>query len=207
MSGMTPVALRQVHGAVVRIVENVPKETLEGDGLLTQRPGLALFVATADCLPVLLAHREGRFVGAVHAGWRGTAKRIAQRAVEKACREFGSKPEEICAALGPRIGPCCFEVRADVFNAFQEAGLGMEVFREAGHETWRLDLAAANAAQLAVAGLPAENIEVLDYCTFCHEDLFWSHRRDVTKGGAKKTGRMWSSVGVRISTNQVKVFD
>ncbi len=124
--GSVLVGVRQVHSGVVRIVKAIDgplegrlqtaegKAVLEGDGLVTNVAGVLLGVGTADCVPVLVIDVEKRVVGAFHAGWRGTVARIAERGVAEMIAEFGSRPEDIVAAVGPSIGPCCYTVGEEV---------------------------------------------------------------------------------------------
>jgi hypothetical protein len=201
LAAIPTVPLRQVHGDTVHFIERLPAATLVGDGVFTDRDGLVLGVATSDCVPILLAHRDGRFVSAVHAGWRGTAARIAEKAVREACAHYGTKAGDIFAGLGPCIHKCCYPVRPDVREAFQNAGLPLGVFEEDGNPdvpspasdaktfSWRLDLVEANVLQLLAAGLPPRNIEVVDRCTSCDASLFFSHRRD-----GEYAGRMMSVI-------------
>src|SRR6516165_6868811 len=109
-SNLTLVPLRQLHSSLVCFFGAAPSETLRGDASLTARPGLLLGIQTADCVPILLVDPRKRAVAAVHAGWRGTLARIAEKAVGRMQLEFGSKPTNLLAALGPAIGPCCYEV-------------------------------------------------------------------------------------------------
>jgi YfiH family protein len=195
-----------------------PAGYLRGDGLLTDTPKLLLGVKTADCVPILLADVKRRAVAAVHAGWRGSLARIAEKAVGRMRMEFGSRPRDLVAALGPAIGPCCYEVGAEVTKAFaaQFAKAG-EWFHGSfekivsedspnplrwlqmtppGHDapppTVCLDLRAANRWQLAQAGVPERQIFVSDLCTACRSDLLFSHRRE--RG---KTGRLMAVIGIR----------
>lgn len=135
------------------------------DGLITHEPELALVVFTADCVPVLL--QGPGTVAAVHAGWRGTAKGIAAKAV----REMGCDPKEIQAFIGPSIGLCCYEVGDEVRDAMRSL-MGAEAdryFRER-----RIDLKGLNRRQLELAGVAA--IEVSPICTYCSHEVYWSHR-------------------------------
>jgi YfiH family protein len=202
LSAIPTVPLRQMHGDTVHFIERLPAATLMGDGVFTDREGLVLGVATSDCVPILLAHRDGHFVSAVHAGWRGTAARIAEKAVKDACAHYGTKAGDIFAGLGPCIHKCCYPVRSDVREAFQGAGLPLSVFEEDGNpdetpppasdaktSSWRLDLVEANVLQLLAAGLPPRNIEVVDRCTSCDASFFFSFRRD-----GEYAGRMMSVI-------------
>lgn len=177
--------LRQVHGCAVASAPWV--EPPDADASLTSRPGALLAIETADCLPILIVDSARRRVAAAHAGWRGTVARVAQAAV-RSLVAAGSEPRQLVAALGPSIGPCCYEVGPEVEEAFGEPGRRFFVAGE--KERKHLDVAAANRQQLQEAGLLEENIERIDFCTRCREDLFFSYRRD----GAN-AGRMISVVG------------
>ena len=155
-----------------------PKFPYGVDGLVTAAPGLLLSVRTADCVPILLADPEAGLVGAVHAGWRGTASRIAGNAVSEMVRH-GADPERILAAIGPCIGPECYEVGEDVHGAFLEGFReGDRFFRPEPDKEGKylLDLSAANRAVLLEAGLAKDRISVSGLCTKCHPEWFFSHR-------------------------------
>jgi len=131
-----PVIMRQVHSDSVHRLEAAPPEKLEGDGLMTDVPGLLLVIRTADCLPVFLVDAKNRAVAAVHCGWRGTEKRILERAVLAMGRGYGSEPGTMLAALGPCIGSACYEVGPEVRDGFLRAGFPPGVFieyQERGH--------------------------------------------------------------------------
>lgn len=150
-------------------------ELAECDALVTDEPGTALVIFTADCTPILLHDPVTGAVGAAHAGWRGTAAAIAAKTVEMMAREFGSRPEDIRAAIGPNIGPCCFETHADVPDAMK-AAFGAEVeqwIRQAG-EKYYVNLKEINAMVLRQAGV--EQIDISCDCTACQSHRFWSHR-------------------------------
>jgi YfiH family protein len=203
--GFELVTVRQVHGAVVHRVErgsgalatSEGKAILQGDGLVTSEAGLMLGVQTADCVPVLMADTRTRAVGALHAGWRGTVARIVEEGVATMAREFGSKPEDLIAAVGPSIGPCCFEVGEEVRAEFQRAfPYARELFHEAAGGKPRVDLWEANRRQLLAAGLTPKAITVVGECTVCSRTdadrrKFFSHRAE--KG---VTGRMLNVIGV-----------
>jgi len=166
----------QVHGKTVVAVRDPidAGETRlvgEGDVLVTTRSDVALAVQTADCVPILLRSASG--VAAVHAGWRGTAVRAAAEGVRALARESGEPPSSFRAVLGPAIGACCYEVGGDVAAAFA----GVFVRRECGGK-FRLDLKAANRAQLEEEGIPPGRIEVLPFCTHCGGRELASFRRD-----------------------------
>lgn len=149
------------------------------DALITNVPGLALTVFTADCTPILLWDPVTGAVGAAHAGWRGTVSAIGAKTAQAMCREFGCKMENIHAAIGPNIGFCHFETDADVPEALYAAfGNAMEQFIRKNGEKYHADLKAVNRWILEQAGI--RQIEVSTECTVCACDRFWSHR--VTRG-------------------------
>ena len=198
-AGFDAAALRtvqQVHGAeVVRVAaEDAPATVAQrqADVLWTDAPGVVLAVRTADCVPILLADPAARAVAVVHAGWRGTARRAVARAVDTLRRTGGIAPREILAAVGPAIGPCCFEVGDEVVEALRAAVPGpMGDWRRQGPSgKSHVDLWAANGALLREAGVA--DVEVVATCTSCRGDEFFSHRRD--RG---RTGRHLAFVGLR----------
>lgn len=149
------------------------------DALITNEAGTALAVFTADCTPILLYDAVSGAVGAVHAGWRGTAAAIAAKTVAAMEREFGTKPEDIHAAIGPNIGFCCFETDADVPKAMVASfGTEVEKFIRSVGEKYYVNLKEINALVLRRAGV--RHIDISDACTVCQCHRFWSHR--VTKG-------------------------
>ena len=185
------VLTRQIHSDIVRVVDRSCHLGVDHhaypdcDALVTNDPGTALVVFTADCTPILLEDPVTGAVGAVHAGWRGTASAIAARTVETMCREFGAKPENIRAAIGPNIGPCCFETDADVPTAMVEAfGEAARQWIYPKGEKYYVNLKEMNALVLRRAGV--EQIEISDACTMCRPDVFWSHR--VTRGNRGSQG-------------------
>ena len=180
------VLANQTHSDIVRVVDAQDclgslshRDYPECDGLVTNTPGVALMVFSADCTPILLHDPVTGAVGAVHAGWRGTASGIVKNAVETMVSAFGCLPENICAAIGPNIGLCCFETDADVPEAIVSA-LGEEAkpFIHPKGEKFHLDLKQINALWLRRSDV--KNITISRHCTACSPELFWSHR--VTKG-------------------------
>ena len=233
---MRVVALRQIHSDVVHVVvhaidsgnesagdTNSPGTQLadsapQGDALITRESGVMLVVQTADCVPILLADPKRRAVAAIHSGWRGTVRRIAAKALGRMQMEFGTKPEDVMAALGPGIGQSCYEVGTEVAAEFQAQfpnarewfegpfdqladsdndpnWLPWLTMKPPGHQPLsprvQLDLIAANRAILEEAGIPARNISSSGLCTACRSDLFFSFRKERT------TGRMMAVIGIR----------
>lgn len=170
----------QVHGDTVRAVDSshAGMTLPDTDGLVTSTPRLALTATFADCVPIFLVEPVARIVGLVHAGWRGTAKRIAQRAVE-VIKEMGGHPERILATFGPHIRSCCYEVDEPVFQEFSaNYSQPMGFFKPAGEAHWMLDLEEANRVCLSEAGVRPRNILSCRMCTCCNPSLFASRRRN-----------------------------
>jgi polyphenol oxidase len=172
--------LKQIHSATCVAAGGRAGLLGEGDALLENQPGGVVAVKTADCIPILLVDACRRAVAAVHAGWRGTAAHIAADAVAAMGRRFGTRPEDLHAAIGPGIGKCCYEVGAEVAAQFGWQGRG------------HIDLPAANRRQLEEAGVTPERIYASNLCTMCGGGEFDSFWRD---GAA--AGRMYSFAGIR----------
>ena len=188
-----PVWLKQVHGAqVVRLAHGTEERFPEGDASWTTEAGLACTVLVADCLPVLLATRDGRAVAAAHAGWRGLAAGVLEATVRALCEGTGSAPQDISAWLGPCIGPRRFEVGRDVLDAFDLDGDGAhfaECARSDGSPRWLADLPALAAVRLRRAGV--SNLHIDGRCTLEEASSFFSFRRD---GSTGSTGRMAAAI-------------
>ncbi|MFL5271614.1 MAG: peptidoglycan editing factor PgeF [Anaeromyxobacteraceae bacterium] len=180
-TGLGFARVRQVHGDRVVLARGPTEPQEEADAVVSASPGVAACVSVADCVPVLLADPRSGAVAAVHAGWRGTIVRIAARGVEALVREVGASPTELVAAVGPGIGPCCFEVERELAVRFRGA-LGPLV-ADARERGSRVDLFLANALVLREAGLAPARIDVLGRCTACDPGSFFSHRRDGGRSG------------------------
>jgi YfiH family protein len=182
------VCFRQVHGNCVKVVTREDRGGIfiasprEADGIVTQEDGVALMVFSADCVPILLHDPVRGVIGAVHAGWRGTAADIAGEAVRRMQDVFGCA--DIHAAIGPCISKCCFETDIDVRDALYNV-LGDETgsFVEIRGSKFMIDLKEANRRLLGRAGV--RDIEISDECTFCNPDKYWSHRRMKTGRGSQ----------------------
>jgi hypothetical protein len=185
--------------------------------LVTAAPELLLTIQTADCFPVVLVDTKRRATGVFHAGWRGTVRRIVEKGVGEMRRYFGTRPQDIKAAIGPGIHNCCYEVGREVIAQFEsQFAYASDLFREIqdsdpvrekypllfltarapGHSELPsrilLDLVEANRRQLITSGVPAKNIHASPLCTQCRVDLLFSYRAE--KG---KTGRMMAVAGIR----------
>lgn len=182
---------KQVHKDEVRVCTADDRQALppavpyEADGLITDVKGLPLMIFTADCTPILLHDPVREVVGAVHAGWRGTVADIAGKAVKKMQKEYGCKPENLCAAIGPCISMCCFETGAEVFAAVCELlGSTAEKFAvKKDNGKYMIDLKGVNRFLLERAGV--QNILVSDECTKCSPHKYWSHRATNGKRGTQ----------------------
>jgi len=189
-AGWPLLKLRQVHSGIVVDMEDTQAavDAVDGDAAVTSLRGALLGVQTADCVPILLAELDGTCVAAIHAGWRGTASRIAGLTVERLSSKFSVNPDNLIAAIGPHIGVCCYEVGPEVVGAISEE---TAVERRPEWTKPHLNLAAANRQQLLSAGLSAERIESTSLCTRCRADLFYSYR-----GEGERAGRMLSVIGI-----------
>lgn len=174
---VSSVIMRQVHGNTVHVVRDGERPK-EGDGLIVLERNIAAVVKTADCLPILLHAPDVACAAAIHAGWRGTTQGIVEEAL-RSMVALGANTECMMALLGPGIGPCCYEVREDVRQAFQKAGFEGSVFQTRGDRLF-LDLKRANRLLLERAGV--RQIHDTGLCTYCREDLFHSARRDGSGG-------------------------
>ncbi len=174
----------QIHGRAVAVVGRAERGAkVDGaDALLTADPGVTLAIHTADCVPVLLWDANRGVVGAVHAGWRGTAAGVSAVAIEAMVRTFGTDPADVHAALGPAIGPDHYEVDAPVAEALSRWPWAASVLRPGRSGHWWLNLAAANRLVLMGAGVPADQIWSSGLCTACAADLFFSYRREGVTG-------------------------
>ncbi|WP_263359969.1 peptidoglycan editing factor PgeF [Acidicapsa ligni] len=188
------------NGAESGVGSGVANQHCDGDGLMTSQAGVLIGIQTADCIPVLVADPVRHVVAAFHAGWRGTVERIVEHGIAQMTAEYGSRPSELIAAIGPGIGPCCYLVGDEVVSRFRaNFAYAEELFSESSAAASplglpRLNLVEANRRQLMAAGLPSESIEVVGGCTSCHPELFYSHR---ASGG--HAGRMMSVIGIRPS--------
>lgn len=176
----------QIHSNhIVAITANNYDRIFNADGLITNQPNIAIGVMVADCVPILLFDPIHNAVGAVHAGWRGTAKEIAARAVEKMGQNYRSKPSDLIVGIGPAIKSCCYAIENPA--PFKQLKLD-SALTQISNIKWRLDLQQANRIQLERIGV--KNIEIMEHCTSC-DKRFYSYRRD------KTTGRFVGIIGLR----------
>jgi YfiH family protein len=184
--------IRQVHGREVFVIRrgdavaSEQEERPEADAIVSNQPGLVLAVMVADCVPMLLADTRHGAAAAVHAGWRGTCARVAEAAVSTMHDAFGSRPDDLVAAIGPSIGPEDYEVGEALMTAFLDAGHSRaEVqrwFSVAGEKP-HLDLWTANREQLLAAGVRADRLHTCGLSTLNHREAFHSYRADGDRAG------------------------
>lgn len=181
---------KQVHQTDVLPVEETragmgmtkQSDFAAADGLITDLPETPLAAFTADCGGILLADPVKKAVAAVHSGWRGTLAGIGAKAVHSMTERYGTDPKNVIAAIGPCIGPCCFEVGRDVYDAFTDRWGEQNLFTPKG-EKYLLNLWRALELVLLNAGVQAQNIHCAEICTMCHADEFYSHRATAGKRG------------------------
>ncbi len=208
------ITLKQFHSDVIHLFDTPSTEPRKGDASITNRPNLLLAIQTADCVPVLLVDPKKRAIAAIHAGWRGTLARIVAKTIGKMQMHFATNPRDLLAAIGPSIGPCCYEVGTEVatqfLSQFADAPSYFDEFRTGdepnpiqwlnrmppGHQPppkgVLLDLRKANKSQLLTAGLRPQNIHTIDLCTACNPDLFFSYRKQ-----GPHSGRLMSLIALR----------
>jgi hypothetical protein len=208
------ISLKQIHSDVIHVFDTAPSDSCRGDASITNRPGLLLAIQTADCVPILLVDPKKRAIAAIHAGWRGTLARIAAKTVGALQMHFATNPRDLLAAIGPSIGPCCYEVGTEVatqfLSQFPDAPSYFDEFRTGdepnpiqwlnmmppGHQPppkgVLLDLRKANRSQLLAAGLRPQNIHTIDLCTACRPDLLFSYRKE-----GPASGRLMSVTALR----------
>jgi YfiH family protein len=178
--GINPANLvlgRQVHGNKVAVVRK-KRTHITADAFITDQPGLALAVLTADCLPIILIDKDHPAIGVVHAGRQGTFLRIVVHALKEMTRLFATDPQRCLVGIGPAIGPCCYGISGDLAMPFREAFDYWEKFLwESSDGFFVLDLINANRLQLVELGVKEGNIFNLDLCTCCNLESFYSYRR------------------------------
>jgi YfiH family protein len=228
-SDMSLITVRQFHSDVIHVAAATAADAPKADALTTSAAGLLLGVQTADCVPILLADTRHRVVAAIHAGWRGTLARVAVKTLGRMRMEFGTRPRDVVAALGPAIGRCCYEVGSDVARSFaaqfpnaaewfdgpfDQLAYGEDplwlpwlTMMPPGHvppaPRVQLDLRACNRWQLIDAGVQEKRIDVSDLCTSCRTDLLFSYRREETSASNPRPTRASRSQAVRQNTGRM----
>jgi len=197
--GLPPSVLltvNQIHEDDILIIDSPSPGDLSRaacDAIITDRPGIAIAVLTADCVPILLFAPESRTVAAIHVGWKGTALNLCGKTIRVLVEKFGAHPENLMAAVGPSIGRCCYEVDESVRPVFSQNNDSWHRWAAPSPSSrWSLDLPRANIDLITTSGVRNENIAWFNACTHCQENLFFSYRRD---GGI--TGRQISFIMLR----------
>lgn len=192
------ITLNQVHGNDIFIIKPygdyfTAGKSLDYDAIVTNRTNLAICIKTADCVPIFLVDRVKKVIAAVHAGWKSTALEITANVVRLMCEKYSSSPRNILAAIGPAIGPCCFELDEESAYSFRNQK-DHRAFLLPGEkpEKWIVDLPQANLRQMINCGMLEENIDLSKLCTSCRQDLFFSHR-----GSGGITGRQLNFMIIR----------
>jgi YfiH family protein len=179
--------VRQIHSDIVVVAEHTGC-LAEGDALITNHPGVTLSIRTADCLPVLMADPSHRAIAAIHAGWRGVVLGIVPKTVQAMSERFGTRPEDLVAAIGPGIGACCFEVGPEVAVQFQR----WFPEREDLASRTKVDLVETISRQLRRNSVTVGHLATANLCTVCDAGLFHSYRRD-----REQAGRMTATIRIR----------
>ena len=181
--------VQQVHGSEILVIDQPNPDLshfqrVECDAVITNQPGMMLGILVADCFPVLVYDPDGSAAGVMHVGWRGAAAGLLGRTVQAMTEMFGSRPERLCAAIGPGIGGHGYEVDRPVREAFRAgAGDWEQIAKETRLGHWLLDLRRSCELQLLAAGLAPQRIDAVQECTCCHRETFYSYRRDQGRTG------------------------
>lgn len=198
----------QTHGTDIRIIdEQLQKETpeckkdiLEGvDAVITNLRGVCIGVSTADCIPVILYDQQCGVIAAAHAGWRGTVGRIVEKTLSTMTSTYGTKPENVVAAIGPGISLDSFEIGDEVYAEFDNAGFDMQYIavrypdsKDPAREKWHINLPLCNKLQLMNCGVKEDNVFVSDIDTYTNTDQFFSAR--IEQKGPEKCGRNFNAI-------------
>jgi YfiH family protein len=188
-------SLKQIHSTRVVVIDSPVEPGVmpvgEGDALVTNQPGFLLVVRTADCVPVLLVDHKTGVIGAIHAGWRGAIGGIVPKTIQTCVEHFGADESDMHVVIGPSIGPCCYEVDAPVISPLR---IGFPdwvgVLQETTADKGMLDLKKLIWHQILANGIPEHQVERMEHCTHCREDLFFSYRREGKVNGTMISGIM-----------------
>ncbi len=188
-------ALKQIHStrvvAVPPTAVSIPLDSPEGDALLTNHPGILLVVRTADCVPILFSELTSKVVGAIHAGWRGTVDGIVEHTFKEAVDRFPLNVSKVRAMIGPSIGLCCYEIDEAVMRPLRQGCKYWEdVLRPSRESHAHLDLKTLIFRKLTDMGIPDDHISLVDHCTACRSDLYYSYRREGRVNGTMMSGIM-----------------
>ncbi len=183
----------QVHGDIIRVVTEadigkgltIESDIKHVDALITNVPGVPLITFYADCVPVFILDPVNKAVGLVHSGWKGTTLKIAVKTIEKMSEVYGTKPEDCLVGIGPSIEMNCFEIKEDTAQLFKQSFKNWELFlTKKDEEHYIADLWYAIKQMLMELGVKETNITISSLCTYCNQDLFFSHRRDKGRTGS-----------------------
>jgi YfiH family protein len=193
----------QVHGSDIRLINNLADakaaedgrgDTVYCDAIVGNAAGVLAGVKTADCVPILMGDPKTGAFAAVHAGWRGALAEVAPSAVKRMTAEYKTRPQDVCVAIGPAAGFCCYEVGTEVIEAFGgRFAISDELFKATREKHACINLLQANRSQLVSAGVTADRVYTAPLCTMCRTDLFFSYRREKNVYG--KVGRLMSVIG------------
>lgn len=180
--------VRQIGKEFLTLPATIKEKILEGvDALTTNIKSICIGISTADCIPIIIYDPKHHASAAIHAGWRGTVKRIAQKAIASMRLSYQSQPQDLVAVIGPGISLEAFEVGDEVYNEFASAGFDMSAISQ-HKDKWHIDLKECNLQQLVQSGISKENITVSDICTFNTSDRYFSARKLGTNSGRIYTG-------------------
>jgi purine-nucleoside/S-methyl-5'-thioadenosine phosphorylase / adenosine deaminase len=185
------VSPKQTHSRNIGIVNSAKDIFPDTDALITNKPGICIFIRTADCVPILLYDPIQKAIAAIHSGWKSTIQKISKHTIELMQNKFGTKPENLIAGIGPSIGPEVYEIGIEVAEQFQEQfGVNHIVNPIANSDKYLLNLWEVNKQILIESGILKEKIEIAEICTYTNSKLFYSARRDGVKTGRLATGIM-----------------
>jgi len=185
------VSPKQTHSKNIGIVNSTKDIFPDTDALITNKPGVCIFIRTADCVPILLYDPINKALAAIHSGWKSTIQKISKHTIELMQKEFGTEPKNLIAGIGPSIGPKVYEVGAEVADLFQKQfGMDHIVIPKKNSNKYLLNLWKVNKQILIESGMQESQIEIAEICTYANSELFYSARRDGVKTGRHATGIM-----------------